>query len=216
MTGPHDMGGVLAGPVDLNDHATFAQDWHARAMALTVASGSLGQWTIDRSRHAREVLPRYAEHSYYEKWINALADLLVRQNVVSREELSAQTGAPSPLADRRLTPERVAPVLAKGSPVDRPGPSPAYTVGQRVRTGMPQNVHISGGHTRLPAYAAEKTGTITAQHGCQVLPDTNAHGLGEQPEPLYTVTFAATDLFDDATPGDEVRLDLWQSYLSPA
>ena len=47
-------------------------------------------------------------------------------------------------------------------------------------------------------------------------PDTNAHGLGEQPEPLYTVTFVASDLFDDATPGDEVRLDLWQSYLSPA
>ncbi|MDA0963379.1 MAG: nitrile hydratase subunit beta, partial [Proteobacteria bacterium] len=41
--------------------------------------------------------------------------------------------------------------------------------------------------------------------------------LGETPEPLYTVVFAATDLWADAEdPRDEVTLDLWQSYLEPA
>jgi nitrile hydratase subunit beta len=50
-----------------------------------------------------------------------------------------------------------------------------------------------------------------------VLPDTNAHGLGECPEPLYTVAFAAADLWGEAErDGDEVTLDLWQSYLCPA
>ena len=53
-------------------------------------------------------------------------------------------------------------------------------------------------------------------HGVHVLPDTNAHGLGEQPEWLYTVVFDAGDLWDDATTGQWVSVDAWESYLSPA
>ena len=62
-----------------------------------------------------------------------------------------------------------------------------------------------------------KSGRVILSHGCHVFPDANAHGLGEAPEPLYTVTFRSADLWPDAeNPADEVTLDLWQSYLSPA
>jgi nitrile hydratase len=79
------------------------------------------------------------------------------------------------------------------------------------------NQAISGGHTRLPAYTTGKTGTVVLHHGGHVLPDSNAHFDGEAPEHLYTVSFAAGDLWQHAeSPADEVCLDLWDSYLTPA
>jgi hypothetical protein len=82
-----------------------------------------------------------------------------------------------------------------------------------VRT---RNIHPRG-HTRLPRYARGKLGQIERCHGAHVFPDTNAHGLGEQPQPLYTVRFAARELWGDAAEGRQsVSLDLWESYLEPA
>ena len=81
MSRVHDMGGRFGdGAVNASDDATFAQDWHARALALTLAAGALGQWNIDISRHARERLsPKdYTRFSYYEKWMGGLAELLSR------------------------------------------------------------------------------------------------------------------------------------------
>ena len=68
------------------------------------------------------------------------------------------------------------------------------------------------------ARAAVITGeAIIAHHGAYVFPDSNAHRLGEAPQPLYSVGFYARDLWDTAeNPEDEVVLDLWQSYLEPA
>ena len=81
MSRLHDMGGRLGdGPLhpEAADAPVFAKDWHARALALTLASGALGQWTLDRSRHQRECLsPQdYMRFSYYEKWLSGLADIL--------------------------------------------------------------------------------------------------------------------------------------------
>ncbi len=69
----------------------------------------------------------------------------------------------------------------------------------------------------MPAYAAGATGRVLRCHGAHVLPDSHAHGLGEAPEPLYTVVFEAGALWaTPENPRDEVTLDLWQSYLEPA
>ncbi len=84
-----------------------------------------------------------------------------------------------------------------------------------VQTVRPAaNRLVDGGHTRLPQYAAGATGRILLMHGAHVLPDSSAHALGEAPEPLYTVVFAASELWADPEHAqDEVTLDLWQSYL---
>ncbi len=224
MTRVHDMGGrygdgaVVPEPQGI---VPFVEEWHRKALALTLASGGIGAWSIDTSRHARETLaPKdYARFSYYEKWIAALADLLVDAGLVTRAELEAGTAAPAPAHERQLRADAVAGVLARGSPYTRPcDATPAYAPGDRVRTRLPaRNVLVPGGHTRLPAYAAGRVGTVVLSHGCHVLPDANAHRLGEQPEPLYAVAFAAADLWGEAeSPGDTVTLDLWQSYLEPA
>ena len=108
---------------------------------------------------------------------------------------------------------------AKGGPADRNSNIAAqFEVGQMVKTVRPAaNRLVDGGHTRLPNYAAGARGRIVRLHGAHVLPDSNAHGLGEAPEPLYAVSFLAPELWTDPEhPKDEVVLDLWQSYLEPA
>lgn len=224
MTRTHDMGGRFGdGPVQPEPEGkVFDQDWHARAMAVTVASGTLGQWTIDESRFHRESLaPQdYAMFSYYEKWIAALADLLVAKGVITADELAAGQGqGPSPLADRCVDPAQMAAILAKGGPTERTQTTaPRFAPGDAVQTCRPAaNRLVHGGHTRLPAYAAGARGTILRQQGTHVLPDANAHGIGEAPEPLYAVAFPASELWATPEhPGDEVVLDLWESYLAPA
>ena len=224
MTRSHDMGGRFGdGPVTpAENEPVFSEDWHARALALTLAAGALGQWNIDTSRHARERLsPKdYTRFSYYEKWLAGLANLLVESGVLTREDLAGQASTDAhPLASRALTPDAVPATLAKGGPADRPSRVAAIFVpGQQVRTRrITGNRQVDGGHTRLPAYAAGARGRILRTHGTHVLPDSNAHGLGEQPEPLYAVVFPADELWAAPEhPRDEVVLDLWQSYLEPA
>jgi len=106
MTRVHDMGGRFGdGPVTPEaEDVIFHAEWHRRALALTLATGTLGKWNIDVSRHARECLAPtdYMRFSYYEKWIAGVADMLVARGVVSREELAGRADpAPSPLAERR-------------------------------------------------------------------------------------------------------------------
>lgn len=224
MTRVHDMGGRFGdGPVVPEEEGVvFHADWHPRALAITVAMGPLAQWNLDMSRHAREGLsPKdYTRFSYYEKWLAGLANLLVEKGVVSEGELSGDAApTPSPLAERAMKPERVAGILAAGGPADRPSDvAVAFAPGDAVVTrARAENTAVAGGHTRLPAYAAGARGRILRLHGTHILPDSNAHGGGEAPEPLYAVVFPASELWAHPEhPGDEVVLDLWQSYLAPA
>lgn len=223
MTRIHDMGGRFGdGPVVPEPEGVmFHADWHPRALAVTLACGSLGLWNIDVSRHARESLAPsdYARFSYYEKWMAALADMLVDTGAVSRAEMAAGAGAEvSALAEKCLTCEAVAGVLAKGAPADRPSDVPArFAVGSAVRlNAVPENRAVAGGHTRLPAYAAGAVGRVVRVHGCHVLPDSSAHRLGDAAEPLYAVAVSSADIWAHPEhPNDEVILDLWDSYLAP-
>lgn len=222
MTRIHDIGGRFGdGPVARDgDEPVFAAEWHRRTLGLTLAAGALGAWNLDASRHAREALrpEDYVRFSYYERWLAALADLLVARGVVTAAELAGDE-PPRPVeASTPLRPADVAAALARGNPSLRDGAPAAFERGDRVRTRLPaRNALIPGGHTRLPAYAAGHTGRIFEHHGAHVLPDSNAHFLGEAPEPLYTVAFDAADLWGTAASDrDEVMLDLWESYLEMA
>ena len=224
MTRVHDMGGRFGdGPVvPEHEEVKFHADWHPRALAITLACGTLGLWNLDISRHAREGLAPadYARFTYYEKWLAALADLLVDTGALSRNELqSGVANGVSPLAERRLEADAVAGVLARGGPATRTGgPAAQFAPGDTVIARKPaENIAVAGGHTRLPGYLAGARGVVVRCHGTHVLPDSNAHGFGESPEPLYAVAFRAGDLWAHPEhPGDEVVADLWQSYLNRA
>ena len=219
MNGPQDLGGQQGfGPVaPERDEPLFHAPWEARAMAVTLACGALGAWTLDESRHARETLPwvTYYRSSYYEIWIRALEKLLERHGFVAAGERAAGHAlGPGPASPRVLRAEAVAGALARGGPCDREvAAPPRFTAGDRVRTRAMNPEH----HTRLPRYARDKLGVVEAVQGGFVFPDTNAHGGGECPGWVYTVVFRAEDLWGaDAEPGAEVSIDAWESYLDPA
>ena len=94
-----------------------------------------------------------------------------------------------------------------------PAIRPKFKVGQRVRA---RNIHPVG-HTRLPRYARGKTGKIERDHGVYNLPDTSADGRGPHRQHVYSVRFAARELWgDQASPRDCVHLDLWDDHLEHA
>jgi nitrile hydratase len=200
------------------DEPVFHAPWEKRALALTLAAGAMGHWTIDESRHARESLAPadYYASSYYAIWIKALERLLVRHGFVTEAELGGgrpPTGGTRPR--QVLAAGQVAGAIARGASAarDPAGRTPAFGPGDRVRT---RNLHPRG-HTRLPRYARGKLGTVEAVQGFHVFPDSNAHGEGEAPQWLYTVVFSASELWGaDGDPGGSVSIDAWESYLDPA
>jgi nitrile hydratase len=57
---------------------------------------------------------------------------------------------------------------------------------------------------------------VALVHPSFVLPDTNAHRQGENPEYVYAVRFSGRELWGgDADPGLAVHVDLFESYLEP-
>jgi nitrile hydratase beta subunit len=219
VNGVHDMGCMHGlGPIQPDPHEPlFHEPWEGRALALTLAAGAWGRWNIDASRHARESIPgpAYLAMTYYEKWITALEALLVESDLITADELARGRAAPeAPRAVPPLRAEQVPLTLARGGPTNRRTDAPPrFAVGDSV---LARNLNPTG-HTRLPRYVRGRQGVVSRLHGAHVFPDANAHGQGEQPQPLYQVTFDATELWGPqaAWPGS-VALDLWESYLEPA
>lgn len=216
MNGAQDMGGQMGfGPVAPEENEpVFHADWERRVLAVTLAMGATGQWNIDASRHARESIPPadYLSRSYYEIWLAGLERLMAERGLVSADEIEAGHALhpARPLA-RVLKAKDVAATLARGGPANRPAATKAaFAVGERVRTKV---MHPEG-HTRLPRYARGAPGVIERVHGTHVFPDKNAHGLGEDPQWLYSIAFRGTDIWGaDSDPALTLRIDLWEPYL---
>ncbi len=218
MNGVHDMGGMhgLGAIAPDPNEPLFHADWESRVLAMTLAVGAWGRWNIDMSRHARESIPGpdYLRMGYYEKWLVGLVELVVAAGLVTEREVASGRPADGSRLSPPLAADRVAFAIAAGGPatrdVDAPRPFP---IGETVRA---RNLNPTG-HTRLPRYARGRVGVIERDHGVHVFPDTNAHGLGEQPRRLYGVRFTARELWgEDANGRDSVHLDLWDAYLEPA
>ena len=202
LGGEEQRGAIMPEP----EGELFHAPWEPRAMALTLAMGATGLWTIDMSRAARETLVNYRSLSYYEIWLAALEKLVSASGVLN---------APAPQPPRVLRAESVAATLARGTPTSRAAASPArFAVGEMVRTRAEQPAH----HTRLPGYARGKLGVVARVHGAHVFADTNARGLGESPQWLYTVAFDARELWGDGSAAQQstISVDAWEPYLEPA
>jgi nitrile hydratase len=179
--------------------------------------GAWRKWNLDATRYQRELIPPadYFTKTYYERWIVALVELMVKTGLVTKAEI--ESGTPdqgSPKLTPALTAEKVPTLIAKGVPAKRDVPVVAsFHAGERVRS---RNINPVG-HTRLPRYARGKVGTIHRDHGVFVFPDSNALFLGEKPQHVYSVRFAARELWgEQAAVQDSVYVDLWDSYLEPA
>ena len=219
MNGVHDMGGMQdMGPIQYEkNEPVFHANWEARVRALAHAMAAWRKWNLDADRYENELIPpsEYLRYSYYERWLAVLEALLVKHGLVTNAEI--KTGVPakgSPKSTPVLTVAGVPPLLALGVVASRDVPvAPHFKTGDRVRA---RNINPLG-HTRLPRYARGKLGTIERDHGVFVFPDTNAQFLGEKPQHVYSVRFAARELWGEQAPShDAVNLDLWDDYLEPA
>jgi nitrile hydratase len=219
MNGVHDMGGMHGmGAVEREkNEPVFHERWEARVFALNRAVGAWGKWNIDASRHVKELIPpgQYLRISYYEKFLIGMTELLVQSGLVTRAEIeSGKPARGSKKAAPPLTADKVPLLVSNGVPASRNVPVEAkFQAGQRVRA---RNINPTG-HTRLPRYARGKVGTIERDHGVFVFPDTNAHFLGENPQHVYSVRFAARELWgEQASPQDAVYVNLWDAHLERA
>jgi len=220
MDGIHDLGGKQGfGPVVTEPGGkAFHERWEAAVFTMVRSARACGALSnTDQFRYAVERIEpiAYLTHGYYGRWLGALENLLVEAGIVTTAELNARTaelgGDPAFPAAARPDPE-CGPFPAGGDgarrPLTRP---PRFAVGQQVVT----SAATTSGHTRLPAYARNRHGVVTARHDGWVFPDRNAVGDGEQPTHLYTVAFSGRELWGpEAEPGLTVHLDLFEPYLN--
>ncbi|HEX2653634.1 MAG TPA: nitrile hydratase subunit beta [Xanthobacteraceae bacterium] len=218
MNGAHDMGGVHGfGPVEPEpNEPVFHAEWEKRVLALTIAMGATKQWNVDSARFARENRPPidYLTKSYYEIWGSGLERLLIEHGFISKEELEQGRVLHPPKPVKTVSAADIAKGLNRGEASGRDTTAPArFKIGERVRARIMNPL----GHTRLPRYVRGHVGTIDSLRGCHVLPDTHAHGKGDDGEWLYTVRFDGRTLWGpDSDPTLTVFVDAWESYLEPA
>jgi nitrile hydratase len=154
----------------------------------------------------------YLRSSYYERFYVSLTERLVASGLVTRSELDS--GIPQPGGEKSniaLAPSAAVAAMMKNPPTRRELPvPPRFRVGERVRARNIQPVT----HTRLPRYVRGKPGTVLRDHGVFVFSDTSVYGQGEKPQHIYSVRFAARDVWgEQAPPHDSVCLDLFDDYL---
>jgi nitrile hydratase subunit beta len=220
MNGIHDMGGLhnFGSVVVETDEPVFHHRWEARVFGMVQ---TLPGNNIDAGRHSLERLDpvAYLVHGYYGRWLAALEQGLLDLGSLAPDEIEVRIrqaggdGQHGASAKRRDTPQTPAwtppPARSYVRQVDR---EPAFHEGQAVRTRN----HQPAGHTRLPAYARCRRGTIARVHSAMVYPDDHAHGRGENPQHVYSVRFNGNELWGtSAEPGTAVYLDLFEPYLEP-
>jgi nitrile hydratase subunit beta len=218
VNGVHDMGGMHGmGPISPEgNEPVFHARWEARLFALRRAMGAWRKWNIDATRYSVEMIPapQYLRLGYFERQFEAFLQMLAVARFVTATEIATGRAASDVRSTPALTVEKAAALISNGVRCDRPLTlQNHFDIGQLVHT---RNLNPIG-HTRLPRYARDKTGTIERCHGVFVFPDSNAHFLGEKPQPLYSVRFAARELWGpQVSAHDSVYLDLWEHYLEPA
>jgi nitrile hydratase subunit beta len=222
LNGVHDIGGMDGfGPVHRETgEPVFHEAWEGRVFGMSMLGGGLPRTPIDARRHRGERLDpvKYLSSSYYERWLAGMESALIETGTVRSDEIEARVrqfaAEPSLLMPRQEDPAVAASIGVRyraGNPATRKiRQKPRFAAGDKVVT---RNLNPFG-HTRLPRYARGKRGVVVAHHGAHVFPDSNAHGLGENPQHLYTVRIAMRELWGDSAEANEsVLIDLWESYL---
>jgi len=218
MNSIHDVGGMHGlGPVVAEqDEPVFHERWHGRVFALRMACAFHRKWNADMGRYAKERIPavQYLNASYYERALYALETVLVENGLLTSGELATGDATAKAQVSGVLQPSAVA-AIVRSRRKARIGEDipPHFSTGDRVVT---LNSHPIG-HTRLPRYARGRQGIIDRDHGVFTFADSNAMTRDKKPQHLYSVRFAATELWGaGASPRDSVYVDLWDDHLQAA
>jgi nitrile hydratase len=183
MNGAHDVGGMQdMGPIrPEHNEPVFHTEWERRVFALFNAVDV--EWPYRRTQI--ELIPPadYLRMSYYEKWLTALPQILIKTGMATPAEIES------------------------GKAVG------GVATGHHVLTGA----EVATWNTRLPRYVRGKVGTIERDGDVEELQDSDIQALGPKQQHVYTVRFAARELWgDQANSHDYVYVALWEGYLESA
>ena len=217
MNGIHDMGGMHGmGPMQIEaNEPVFHEPWEGRVYGLTMV---LQPWGRGRNfgnfRYTLESIPpvEYLSMSYYERWFTMNEVRVLGSGLVTAEELASGHADPD-IPAPQLLPPSATPSLGSGL-LDM-DIAAAFLVDQEVRAKQLN----PPGHNRLPRYTRGKLGTVISDNGVYALQDTDANGqqLGNFPQHVYSVRFAAAELWGDSGhENDAVYVDMWEEYLESA
>jgi len=218
MNGIHDMGGMHGmGPIGyLETEPVFHEAWEGRIYSISYAVQSTVKLRLGLRPPIENIPAReYLRMSYFERWLTSIIERMVASDLVTRDEI--ETGRPATTSVN--APVALSPAAAVAAQFKIPATRRSVQVAARFESGQSvraRNINPVA-HTRLPRYARGKSGTIERDHGVFVFLDTSAYSAGENPQHLYSVRFAARELWgDEAAPHDAVYLDLFEDYLEPA
>jgi nitrile hydratase len=225
------------GPIEREQNEpVFHARWEARTFGISPFLLALFGGNTDAFRRAMEQLsPEAYMSGYYQRWLAAFERMLVRAGYLGPDELDARLEGRHVAGGRRrvsrlrlwlttralelimrptLPPWVCAQLLPRLLGTARPATGRRrFSIGDRVRV----RGGSAAGFTRRPGYVADRRGEIAAHHGATLFSDARGAGRRARPQHLYTVAFEGGELWgEDAEPGTEVRVDLFESYLVPA
>jgi nitrile hydratase subunit beta len=217
MNAVHDVGGMpgwgALSPPDPGE-PPFSAGWEKRAFALALLSMRVSGTNLDAFRYSMSRLDRsaYFDEGYYGRWLNGAENLLLDSAIIApgaiddRARNLAGADVEEPDVPEPHQPDYRPSAAGSLRTVDT---APAFGVKDRVRV---RDLDPPG-HTRLTAYTRGHEGVVEIVQPAQVLPDTNAHFLGENPQYVYSVRFSARELWGPDSEPFDVNVDLYESYL---
>ena len=181
-----------------------------------------------------------AFHAAWEKRVNAMYSLAVKQGVFNMDEyrhaiermeprhyMSAGyyertlTSLATLLVEKGLTNRSELQALAGGAfPLALPISGGRTNAPDRETFAPGDRVSVRSdfvaGHIRLPAYIRGKTGVVVGVSPAYPFPDAHAHGVTAEDEPTYDVRFSSAELWPHAADDAWVHVGVFQSYLQRA
>ena len=108
----HDVGGLEFGPIDREEHDLALWEKRTDAMLRLLVTPGKRAFTVDGLRRVIEDYGQqaYDRTTYYEKWIRAIRNLIVEQEIVTRDEVEARMAevrAKHEKAGRRVSKETI-------------------------------------------------------------------------------------------------------------
>lgn len=189
--------------------------------------------------HVRFAPQAPAFHADWEKRVNAMYSLAVRQGVFNMDEyrhaiermaprhyMSAGyyertlTSLATLCIEKGLVTHAELEQLAGGSfPVALPSAAGRSNVAGRQSFQVGDKVQVRGdhvpGHHRLPAYIRGKAGLVVGISPAYPFPDAQAHDVPAEDEPTYDVRFRASELWASDADAAFVHVGVFESYLQP-
>ncbi len=94
----HDMGGLPAGPVHLEEHEYEHWERRVDALMMLLTFRKPSHLRVDELRQNIEALgpARYDELGYYERWMHSVTQVLVKRGVITLAELGQKMEALEP------------------------------------------------------------------------------------------------------------------------